>query len=884
MSIPVKIIPNELNITIKTNVPGFQTIDYNPTMTIPNLDKEKYNKVIFDPLIKLNPNLIAKVSEDVKKKEFFDKGLFESLINFHRKHNIALDEATFKGYIDNNIDITLKTIFPIGSIFYINKQPYVIANLQWDKGDWKMDKKVQPMSVSGNRDYRYSFSSPTIQSQIISGENQLNVLPDNVVYGNNYTGTRRNASVSPVAKPNNNVNPVANGIISSPSLPSPSLTPLPSPLLTPLPSSSSDTDTQDIYDKSISSSRPIYNINPFESDDISDTNTLSENTPPKPKQTQNVSSANEGQMGFQVPSTPSSSPSSPTPSTPSSSPNPLKPVTNVYVNQKYNFETPHLNAVSTYSPELNKSDSSTNFLQRYFGNKNYEYMINNINSNMSIEDKNTVDNLYVSRSVRTANVQASKKEAIEEATEEAIEEASTGGMSGFDINNLTVVKNSGDGDCFFIAVADGINHYNHVNIDKITSGIYGIGDKIFTQSYLRSVVSNYIANSSDLDNYLLTGQVNVDTLNELFDNRVKTMENKSELSDEEYMDLMNNVYISNDNFLVKKPRRFPIQINDYYKPFSLFEKAEIKGYIESNSYWANVISIHAICYELKLNIITIEKTRENKLTIPYGNFLKSENNNDWNKFLYLFYSNNHYELISFSFIENKIHKRVCIFKRDDQFIVPSYYILFFIFSTYYITIDDDSKKEFTFLPNIFEITNKSFNTIYQNIELPVNNTFIKYFIFFFPVSLNKIYRFYPKIRPLKGGQTTNYINNYYNTPYNTPYRSYTNPYKLQNIQNMQNIQNKIELSYFITVYMELEKGTSLTPQQMRKASCRGKWNAVSKSYSQLTERPYIMKPDYSQTPNSIGKIDKSQNLNQMKSGKKTRNYKYSKNRTRKHNI
>lgn len=142
------------------------------------------------------------------------------------------------------------------------------------------------------------------------------------------------------------------------------------------------------------------------------------------------------------------------------------------------------------------------------------------------------------------------------------------------------------------------------------------------------------------------------------------------------------------------------------------------------------------------------------------------------------------------------------------------------------------------------------------------------------MSLNKIYRFYPKIGPLKGGQTINYINNYYNTPY----KSYTNPYKLQNVQN---VQNKIELSYFITVYMEVEKGTSLTPQQMRTASCRGKWNAVSKSYSQLTGRPYIIKPDYSQLPNSRAN---SQNLNQIKTGKKTRNYKHYKNRTRKHKI
>ena len=32
------IIPNELNITINTSVPGFQTIKYKPSMTIPNIN------------------------------------------------------------------------------------------------------------------------------------------------------------------------------------------------------------------------------------------------------------------------------------------------------------------------------------------------------------------------------------------------------------------------------------------------------------------------------------------------------------------------------------------------------------------------------------------------------------------------------------------------------------------------------------------------------------------------------------------------------------------------------------------------------------------------------------------------------------------------------
>ena len=58
---------------------------------------------------------------------------------------------------------------------------------------------------------------------------------------------------------------------------------------------------------------------------------------------------------------------------------------------------------------------------------------------------------------------------------------------------------------------------------------------------------------------------------------------------------------------------------------------------------------------------------------------------------------------------------------------------------------------------------------------------------------------------------------------------------------------------FIVIYLELEKGTHLTPKQMQTANCRGKWNAVSKSYAQLTGHPYIIKPNYSQPQNKTVK-------------------------------
>ena len=724
-------IPNELNIEIKTSIPGFQAIKYKPYMSIPTISKSD-RFIIFNPLIKLNAKVIDKVPTDMKVKEFFNEGLFESLINYHGKQKkVTLDEATFNGYVDNNIGLTLKTIFPNGGIFYIKGEPYVIADLQWKKGDWKIDTKIQPIKVNKNKNYSYAYSYPVVQSEIISGKSQLNALSPKVLYGDHYTGPKTD-----------------NGLAKGP--PVKSTTPSTIETKTTTPSAST-------------------------------IKTESTTTPSKTEST--------------------------TPST-----------------IKTESTTPP-NIITNYSPDLIRSDSSTNFFQKYFENPNYKYMIDTINKNMTPEEQTDIKSLY-----------SSKQPMI--------------GGTNDNLNNLTVIQNRGGGDCFFIAVSDAINQYNYTNPDKIISGIYGKGTKIFTQSYLRSIVSNYIINSPDLDDYLSSAELNVEDLNNSFSSNIKSIErerdsnsNNKDLTTEEYMYIVNETFNSHDNFLVKTPSAIPIHVDDYYIPFKLLEKPEIQKYIESNSYWANVIAIHAICHELQLNIITIEGNNKNNLSIPYGNFLKSENNNKWDKFLFLYYYGNHYELITFNF-----GKKVSIFKRDDHVIVPSYYILFLIYSTYYITMDDQSKEEFTFLPEIFKITNNSFIRIYKNIDDPINKDFMKYFTALFPSSLNKI-----RV-DLKGGQTTNYINNY--NYYNTP-TSYTNPYP-----PIQTDADEDELSYFITIYLELQKGTSATDKEMKSAKCRGKWNTVRRSYALVTGQPYIIPPNYdkSNKPSTKGGKFSKKNL------------------------
>jgi len=132
--------PNELKITLNTNIPGFQKIEYTPTMTIPNISKND-TSVQFNPFVKLNQVTVNSIPENIRIQEFFNKGLFQSLLNYTRSKPVkSLKIATQKGYIDNNIKVTLDTIFQDNSVIYVNKKPYVITDVQWSKGDWILGK------------------------------------------------------------------------------------------------------------------------------------------------------------------------------------------------------------------------------------------------------------------------------------------------------------------------------------------------------------------------------------------------------------------------------------------------------------------------------------------------------------------------------------------------------------------------------------------------------------------------------------------------------------------------------------------------------------------------------------------------------------------------
>jgi primosomal protein N' len=180
-------VPNELIITINTSIPGYQKIKYTPSMTIKDISSED-RTVCFDPLMKLSSSVINKIPADLRKKQFFKRGLFQSLLNYTDGPRVEnLTQAERKGYIDHNIHVTLDTIFNDNSVIYIGGNPYVIADVQWTSKERKIDTKIKKEEIDKSKITDLHLYQVAVRDDIISGEQQLKSLPDTLIYGENYT-------------------------------------------------------------------------------------------------------------------------------------------------------------------------------------------------------------------------------------------------------------------------------------------------------------------------------------------------------------------------------------------------------------------------------------------------------------------------------------------------------------------------------------------------------------------------------------------------------------------------------------------------------------------------------------------------------------------------
>jgi hypothetical protein len=368
--------------------------------------------------------------------------------------------------------------------------------------------------------------------------------------------------------------------------------------------------------------------------------------------------------------------------------------------------------------------------------------------------------------------------------------------------------------------------------------------------------------------YIETAQANTDNINTIFENQLESIIEASgqDVTREQYIQIANDIYKSNDNFLVSDVTLVPTLKEKYYKPFKsvdLTNQREIRNYVNSSYFWGNDIAIEALSNKLQINIITIEKidkTDTSTLRIPYMNI--SPTNNKWKRYLFLYNSSGHFELIGFNFIlknqKKEQKKRIVIFNRNDQKIMTPIYILFIIFGSYYINQTKEVKDGFTFFPEIMEKIEKSFLKITStntNASLKIKQSFKKYF-----PNTTVVGGYVPR------GQ-------YYHPPYYPP------PYYPRQYYPQQNLQIKPKdsshIAYYITIDMDLKPGSSLSPEEMKNLGCLKQKNALKKSYNDFMGNKSMFsneppRPDYrlyqqknktiknTKTPNNIiGKKSKT---------------------------
>jgi hypothetical protein len=814
-------IPNELKITINTSIPGFQVIKYKPFMTLPNDNTDGF--VHFNPLVKLKQSVINSIPKNFQVKEFFNKGLFQSLINNHGLIETKnLVDATNEGIVDNNIKVTLDTLFPTNGLIYINKEAYVIADVQWTKGDWKIDKKIQELpNIRFNRITDPFLLSSLAKQKQMSGEEEMKKLPEDVLFGPNYSPPAQAPEAPLPSTP------------SAPSRPS-SLPPQPS--------------MRAISTIPTPSAPPTQNLSNNQGFKL-----LPETAPAAPIE--------ESQNKYPQKYLPIMPPPPPPPSAP-------------IIEEKEEDETEN----SSYETKLTNSVASNKTVKDFFQNKSYYFMVNFMFKNMNKTSQNLINKLLVdSTNVNIKSLTNLSRVAYDKS-----------------VVNTQIYSNKGKGDCFFLAIADGINYNNRYSNDKIIYNNYGRGNMIFTQSILREIVTKYILEMNDqtLTDLLQIGETNAELLNNELNIIKNNLEEKwgvqsDNFNDEQFMYLLeaiDNIYKTNDSsFLILKP--IIKTRDDLNNPFhAIKNKSEIKSYIESSNYWANTLAIDAIIYTLGLNIITIKyDSKQNKMSVPYIN----TNISNWNKYLFLYYQNNHYELMTFDYIFNTIQKRpkleikttkkkIIFFDRNTKNIYPPLWLIFLIFGSYYINIlYENEKNKFTIFPYIFDGLNNTFNKILTLPENEDKKTFLKIFKSYFNPSILR-----EKQEKQQGGAyiTSQLPDSSY--PSYQPYNQYNpyNPYRRYN-QNVNSISgskivdndsSNANISYYITIDMELKKGKQLSIKDMVDIKCRQKWNTVRRNYANLRGIKYVIPPIYDNAPSRMTTENVVNNKNYTKKNRPNR--------------
>ena len=799
-------IPDQLNIIINTSIPGFQKIEYRPSMTIKDT-QEKH--IIFNPLIKLDKSIISKIPKEYQIKEFFNKGLFQSLINHLNKQPVAsLLQATRQGYIDNNIKVILDTIFSVNSVIYVDKKPYAIADVRWTTGDWKIDVKKKKEELDINKIKDPYLRSQLINEDLITGQQQLNEIPPSLLVGNNYNGPAVVNSQN-IIKTEPKVEPKVE------------------------PKAESKVEPKLIEPKAESKVEPKL-IEPLQQKDIPK---LIE---PKPKV----------EPKLIEPSPPIFS-------------DPKVEVVSDEENALFD----------TFKEDFKTNINLTNFFRNYFKSGPYSDMIKDIYSNFPNNLKKKVNKFYdetsgyvkketISKlshpsyklpppsyklSPKAYNLSCENVSVVKSISDgNCFFQAVSDGINIYNYGNQSnkiIHGNYGKTQLFTIALIRDIVYKYIIKLDgKILDEMFEV-----SEAYLQALNDEFTEAINSLGRDVNPEEYKIQ-LNNIYHRHPNFLVYKPE-----------SVPVTVDDY--DKPFKI-------IKRSQLEEYIKSKDYWATDIALKAVCSILEICIITIETYVTQNHQGADiyRLKALLTNYDQVENECSTKK-MFLLLHNNHFELIRFNFINNGFEKWNSIFTNIK---VPPIHILFLLYGTMYVNLSEDMKKNFSIYESIMESIELSIKNLKQDKMKEFEKSFYNYFRNSYqrkPIYLRQLLS---KSDINGGAPPYRYPPSPYHyppSPYHYPPLPYHYPpspyhYPSKYIPNKPQESKISKIAYVITIDMELYPGTKLTAEQLKEGLCYSKYNAIRKAYSEFIGKPYLIPPAYNRT--------KKSDIIEFKKNKKTR--------------
>jgi hypothetical protein len=226
---------------------------------------------------------------------------------------------------------------------------------------------------------------------------------------------------------------------------------------------------------------------------------------------------------------------------------------------------------------------------------------------------------------------------------------------------------------------------------------------------------------------------------------------------------------------------------------------------------------------------------------------------DWDKYVFLYHSGGHYELVTFNFTRLTPDKKfisiptITIFNRNPPksarpifYIVPYYIILCMFGSCYYTKKYEGGRQNFDFLQlqnvNVFEIINNSItkmidpsNEYKQTTQSYNRDEFIETFNRYFPGSDIPI----PQNITNLSATTTNDEIGLRRSP----------RFDEDQIAGSQIGKEESDICYAIKIDLMLRKGTSITDAELNTLLCNARYNEITKPMSTIFNTAHSIKPD-----------------------------------------